>query len=150
MFAGLLFIDRSNQYRFLKNLFAFVSHFNHPKGRRDATATQLKDTIIRIINSDSQTRIGMFSLLQQDENIAVIPKLLWRVDSMFLLTVISRFIIQFLQPSLDSSRGTAPRDLATRRPRFGARSLLQLWSLAHQWHPARAWYPVMARYPGRA
>jgi len=70
-----------------------------------ATATQLKDTIIRIVNTDSQTRIGMFNLLQQDEIIAVIPKLLGRDDSVFLLTVISRFIIQLLQPSISATLG---------------------------------------------
>ena len=70
-----------------------------------ATATQLKDTIIRIVNTDSQTRIGMFNLLQQDEIIAVIPKLLGRDDSVLLLTVISRFIIQLVQPSISATLG---------------------------------------------
>ena len=68
-------------------------------------ATLLKDVIIRNINTDSHTRLRMFNLAQQNEIISVIPYLPLREDTIFLLGVISRFIVQLLQPSISATLG---------------------------------------------
>ena len=68
-----------------------------------AEITHLKDTIIRVINTDARTRVGMFNQLQQDEILSTLPMINKRDDTAILLGVISRFIVQLLQPSTSAT-----------------------------------------------
>ena len=65
----------------------------------------LRQTILRAINTDAQTRIGMFNHQQQDEIISSLPELYLRDDTEKLLGVISRYIVQLLQPTISATLG---------------------------------------------
>ena len=58
-----------------------------------ADVEYLRQTIIRIINLDAQTRIGMFNHQHQTDIVKAIPGLLLRDDSAILLGVVSRYIL---------------------------------------------------------
>ena len=70
-----------------------------------AQAESLRQTIINTINLDAQTRIGLFNLQQQTDIISTIPDLYMREDTEKLLGVISRYIVQLLQPTVSATLG---------------------------------------------
>jgi hypothetical protein len=70
-----------------------------------ADTDRFRHTIIRMINFDAQTRIGMFNKQQQAHIVAVIPGLHLRDDTENLLGVISRYIVQLLQPTISATLG---------------------------------------------
>jgi hypothetical protein len=65
----------------------------------------LRRTIIRNINIDSRTRIGMFDQLQQAEIVDAIPGIDGRDDAVIIFGAISRFLVQLLQPSISATLG---------------------------------------------
>ena len=63
----------------------------------------LRRTIIRNINVDSHTRIGMFNQLQQAEIVNAIPEIYGRDDAVIIFGAISQFLVQLLQPSVSAT-----------------------------------------------
>jgi len=63
----------------------------------------LRRTIIRNINVDSHTRIGMFNQLQQAEIVNAIPEIYGRDDATIIFGAISKFLVQLLQPSVSAT-----------------------------------------------
>jgi ribonuclease HI len=70
-----------------------------------AQAESLRQTVICLINLDAQTRIGLFNLKQQTDIVSAIPGLHLREDTEKLLGVISRYIVQLLQPTVSATLG---------------------------------------------
>jgi ribonuclease HI len=67
--------------------------------------TAFRQLLVRIINLDAQTRIGLFNREQQETIVNMIPGRYGRNDSKELFGVISKYIVRLLQPTISATLG---------------------------------------------